>query len=171
MQLWTWQEPDFSLTTGHVDHAQSDYYKKVSGVPDAYAQLAKLLGTDQIIWCYVCRDEYDDLPHLTRIEWILDVPDDGILAIIDAFIWNKILDIQSYPRSLYLTWLEDAPLEKTARDLYIEQRIKEYHSQPEPDIGWWSRLFITDTSVEGATVLLNHPIQKSWVVHEGMNVA
>ncbi len=168
MQLWTFQEPGFSLTSGQVDHARSEYYKTVSGVPNAYAQLAKRLGTDQIIWCYVRREEYHDLPHLTREEWALDVPEYDILAIVDTFIWNRILGIETYPESLRHKWLEDAPLEEAARNAYIKQKIKDYHAQPEPDAGWWSRLFITDTTAEGATVLLKHPIPESWVVHGGV---
>jgi hypothetical protein len=167
IQLWTWQEPDFSLTSGYVDHAQSEYYNTVLGVPEAYAILAKRLGTDQIIWCYVRRDEYDNLPHLTRIEWALDVPDDDILAIIDTYTWNRLLGIETYPRTRYLRLLRDAPMEETARNAHIEQQIRDYHSQPEPDGGWWSRLFMTDTTVEGATVLLAHPIPESWVAHVG----
>jgi hypothetical protein len=111
-----------------VEHTRSEYYTNVSGVPNAYVELANRLGTDQIIWCYARQDEYIDLPHLTRVEWLLDVPDHQILAITDAYIWNKILGIRTYPRSLDYEWLENSPMEETARDAYIEQKIEDYHS-------------------------------------------
>jgi hypothetical protein len=95
MQLWTWHEPDFDLTSGEVDHSRSKYYKGTPGIPAAYAELSRLLGTDQIIWCYVRRHEYHQLPNLTRIEWALDVPEDQILGMIDAYVWNKILGIKT----------------------------------------------------------------------------
>ena len=97
MKLWTWHEPDFSLLSGRVDLSRSRYYATVARAPQAYAELSRHLGTNQIIWCYVRRDEYHNLPHLTRIEWALDVPDDETLAITDAFIWNKILGREAYP--------------------------------------------------------------------------
>jgi len=165
MLLWTWHEPDFLLTEGRVDHTRSEYYITVPGVRDAYANIARRLSTDQIIWCYVRRDGYHRLPKLTRIEWSLNVPNDGVLAVIDSFVWNKILRIETFPpMSLHFKWREQAPLERVARDAFLERKIKEYHAQPEPPDGWWSQLFIKDTSVEGATVLLRHPIPKSWVV-------
>ena len=170
MQLWTWHEPDFSLTSGRLDHSRSQYYKIVDGAPDAYAELAQRLSTDQIIWCYVRRDDYHDLPKLTRVEWALDVPDTEILAITDAYIWNKILRIHTYPRSLYFEWLEYAPTDGAARVEFIEHKIEEYHAQLPPDGGWWSQLFITDTMPEGATVLLKHPIPEAWVVCVGASV-
>ena len=37
--------------------------------------------------------------------------------------------------------------EGLSRDAYLEQMVEEYHSQPEPDGGWWSRLFIDDPTV------------------------
>lgn len=172
MRLWTWHEPGFSLTSGHVDHDQSYYYNNnVPSFPDAYAQLAKHFGTDQIIWCYVRRDDYLDLPELTRVEWALDVPDKEILAIVDPTIWNKILGNRHVPPILHAKWLEDAPVNETACDAYIEQQEKEYHSRQEPKGGLLSQLFITDPTVEDATALLKHPIPKSWVVGGGTDAA
>jgi hypothetical protein len=167
MKLWTWHEPDFSLVAGRVDLSRSMYHATVPQAPKAYAELARRLGTDQIIWCYVRRGEYHDLPQLTRVEWALDVPDHGILAITEAFIWNKILGLRTYPQSLYDKWLNDAPTDEAARDDYIAAQLAAYHSEPEPDGGWWSRLFISDAMAESATVLLRHPIPDSWILSVG----
>jgi hypothetical protein len=166
MQLWTWHEPDFDLTSGEVDHSRSKYYKSTPGILAAYAELSRLLGTDQIIWCYVRRDEYHQLPNLTRIEWALNVPDNQILGMIDAYVWNKILGIKTYPRSLYSDWLDMAPTDESARLAYINKKIEDYHSQPEPSGGWWSRLFTKDSTIEGATALLRHPIPEHWVIRQ-----
>lgn len=167
MELRTWHESDFSLTSGTVDHARSEYYSNVRGVPDAYAELATRLGTDQVVWCYVRPGEYLNGPHLTRVEWVLEVPDDKILAIVDAFIWNKILGIKTFPRGLYRDWLDDARAQRANIDEYVQSRMEDYHSQPEPTRGWWSALCITDTTAEGATVLLRHPVPRSWVLRDG----
>ena len=91
MRLWTYHKPDFSLTSGRVDLSRSDYFRCMPEIPGAYAELARRVGTDQIIWCYVRPDEYNNIPELTCVEWALDVPDDQVLAIIDSFVWERII--------------------------------------------------------------------------------
>lgn len=164
MKLWTWHEPEFSLVAGRVALSRSTYYATVASAPEAYAKLARRLGTDQIIWCYPRPGEYHVRPQCTRVEWALDVPDHEILAITDAYIWNKILKLRTYPESLRHKWLDDAPIDEAARDAYLALKIAAYHSEPEPDGGWWARLFTSDGMAEGAQVLLRHPIPQSWVV-------
>jgi hypothetical protein len=169
MRLWTLHTPGFSLTSGRVDHTLSHYYNTVPGAPAAYAELARQVGTDQIIWC--CVRPRDRILDDGDVEWILDVPDDEILCIVDSFIWNKILGLKTYPRSLYFQWLDRAPLEEGARVTYLEGQIEEYHSQRAPDGGWWSQLYITDVTnveeVEGANALLKHPIPRSCFIRDG----
>lgn len=79
---------------------------------------------------YACRDYH----NRTRVEWVLDVPDD------------------------------EQPADPNP---YIEQREEEYDLQSPPEGGWWSVLRIEDAKIEGAAVLLKHPIPESWVVSVG----
>jgi hypothetical protein len=171
MLLWSWQKPDFSLTSGSVDHSKSEYYKTVRGIPAAYAELAKRLDTQDIVWCYVRHDDYDSSSEATRVEWALDVPDELILAIVDTFVWDKIIGQKTFPSMLRSRWISEAPIQEPARSAYLEQQLNDYHSQPEPIDGWWSRLFVTDTTIEGATVLLKHPVPESCVVSVGRSQA
>lgn len=171
MLLWSWQEPEFSLTSGTVDHSKSEYYQTVPGIPAAYAELAKRLETPKIVWCYVRHDEYDSSSETTRVEWALDVPDELILAIVDPFVWDKIIGQKTLPSMIRSRWFSEAPIQEPARSVYLEQQLNDYHSQPEPIGGWWSRLFVTDTTIEGATVLLKHPVPDSCVVSVGRSQA
>ena len=92
------------MTSGRVDHSRSNYCRSMPTIAPAYAQLACQLGTDQIICCFVRPDEYEKLPNLMHTEWALDVPDDKILAIIDSFIWARILGTKAHPPALRERW-------------------------------------------------------------------
>jgi len=55
MRLWTLQTRNHDLTSGQVDHTQSDYWDKVPRLPDSYKKLWRRLNTPegqkgQIIW-------------------------------------------------------------------------------------------------------------------------
>jgi hypothetical protein len=165
MKLWTWHGPDFSLTSGRVDHSRSSYYtdENLPKIPCAYAELARRLGTDQIIWCYVSPNEYIKTSNDTRVEWVLEVPDDKLFSIIDSFIWNRIIDRKTYPDSLREKWAYEA-IETDDYNAYLERNRQKYDSQTPPKGGWWEALFITDINTEGATVLLKHPIPDIWIV-------
>ena len=97
MQLWTFQGVGFSLHDGHVNHELSEYVREVEGVRDAYLELAKRLGTDQLIWCCSVREPH---PLKDRVEWVIDVPVSEILAFVDDFVWNRILGIDCVHRDI-----------------------------------------------------------------------
>ncbi len=169
MKLWTWHGTDFSLTCGRVDHSLSQYYNCMPSIPPAYAELARRVGTDQIIWCYA-RPDPDEYEDLKQIKWVLDVSDDRILAIISSPIWERIICTKALPPALREKWKCEAFQGKhDDSEAYIEEKSEEYFSQPPPEGGWWTDLFISDIGAEGARVLLKHPIPDSWVVHRGTN--
>jgi hypothetical protein len=122
------------------------------------------LDSYRIIWCSAHCDWTNPRPSKSAVLWVLELPEDKILAVADAYIWNKIIGIQVVPRSLQEKWSDEAPEGDDAYSAYIEQQMATYHAQPEPPGGWWSQLFIADSSAEGATVLLEHPIPESWVI-------
>jgi hypothetical protein len=166
MKLWSWHTTDFSLTSGHVDHCRSKYYRKVPEIPSAYVQLFRLVGTCQIIWCYGGRNGYQQLEGDTRVVWELDVPDDRVLAIIDNWVWERIIDSNVCPPDLREQWEYEAVQGNHDLDAYVEAKKHEYLSKPAPQGSWWTALFIQAIN-DDATVLLKHPIPDSWVLRSG----
>ncbi len=161
MKLWTWHGTDFSLTSGCVDLSRSPYYH-MPKYRFAHAELARRVGTDQIIWCYVRRTKHEERE---RIERVLKVPKDRLLRIIDSPIWERIID-GAIPPDVREQWYCEARQRKlffSDREKFIEKKEKEYSDQPPPKGGWWTKLFIDDITAEGAEVLLKHPIPDSWV--------
>lgn len=138
-------------------------------IPPAYARLATRVGTDQIVWCYARPDEYRKLPGDTRVEWELDVPDEKILAIIDSWVWERIIGSKAYPRALRDKWAMEAVQGDHHYEAHIRAREEEYLSQPPPEGDWWKALFIQDISTGVPTVLVEHPIAKSWAIRCGMS--
>jgi len=159
MRLWTFHTPDFSLTSGAIDLDHSYDVSYVPGLRERYEDLAHYLGLDryEIIWCHV-RDDIIRDAYVDRVEYILEVPDYQILRIVDSYIWNKIIGLDAYPRS---KWQTEAPEGITSE--YFQKKVDEYHDQLPPPGGWWPQLFLTDTTAEGACVLLRHPIPESWI--------
>ena len=77
MRLWTWHTPDFSLIEEKVDHTKSKYYRKY---PETCKELYRQLEEDQIIWCYLHREDHSETPitRETEREWELEVPEDEV---------------------------------------------------------------------------------------------
>lgn len=167
MKLWTFHKPDFSITEGRVDHTKSSYFQTVAGVPDAYCELWKRVGTDQIIWCFTSRKEAET--GMCEVEWSLDVPDSDILAFVDGFVWNRILEIRCHvPRRLYQHWRSEAlslyPNNLQERDKFVDAKTEDYWSQEPPEDGWWSCLFVDDPAGEAVSALIRHPVPEEWVM-------
>lgn len=163
MRLRTRQGTGFSLTSGTVDPTRSTY-RDLPKFPEAYVKLAALLGTEQIIWCSVHPEKYTPLPLVNQFEWVLEVPEAGFFKIIDNYVWNRIVGRRVFPESLRQRALREAPTRSVEREAFKQRAEDAYHAQPEPEGGWWSLLFITDVSPEGAVVLLELPIPQQWVV-------
>ncbi len=122
--LWSWHEPEFSLTEGRVDWGQSAYYndKNIPRRKEAYAELKVLLGTDQIIWC-ATKDDYYDHSGRTKVGWVLSVPERDLFRIVNNVAWNQLLgQLDYFPHSLRENWTSES---KKITDLYSA----EYYSQ------------------------------------------
>jgi hypothetical protein len=82
------------LTDGHVDWDQSPYYNNASlpGVKPAYAGLATEVGTDQIIWCYPCRELHTYMPSENRVEWRILTTIEQVLVVVNDWPWNLLVE-------------------------------------------------------------------------------
>lgn len=89
MNLWTYHDPDFSLTSGRVDHTRSPYADDPA-IMAAYLELGRRLNIPdvQIIWCYTRHGRYP-LTSIERREWHLSVPSDQIRACYNQLAWNS----------------------------------------------------------------------------------
>jgi hypothetical protein len=95
MKLWTWQTEDFDLTCGKVIHGASEVEAGAPGLRQAQAELFRLLGEDQIIWCFVRKVDSQWLSSPTvprRLEWELNVPIHEVIEIINESVWREIFD-------------------------------------------------------------------------------
>lgn len=169
VKLWTWHEPDFSLTSGRVDHSRSLFYRTMDTIPPAYSKLADHVGTDQIIWCYSKPGERIRIQGNSCVEWGLNVPSDKILAIIDTWVWERIIESGAFPPYLRDKWAWEAGQGDYETQPYIEEKVKEYLKQPPPKGDWWKSLFVDSINDGDTTVLVEHPIPRKWVLTDCSN--
>ena len=148
MRLWTWHKPYFLLVEGKIDHAKSEYYNMVNGVPEAYKRLHQMIGTGQVIWCFIQREDHIAVPSAPEIEWELEVPEDYILGFVDTIMWNKILGIRcSLPSTIGHQWFDEArkrePSDANKRR-QIEQQLKDkFWANVQPGVSW-ENLFLSN---------------------------
>ena len=164
-ELWTWQGPDFSLTTGTVDHRKSCYYDDPSfpDVAPAYHKLWRRLGTTQIIWCYPRHGEHHHISGISEVEWELEVPESEILAVIHPYVWNRITGTgRTFPECLHGRWRLDSIQHRPNREQYVRDREVEYEAAIARG-GWWTNLFLPRESASGGDVLLRHPLEEAWI--------
>ncbi len=172
MLLWTWQGRDYLPAGDCLDLSRSEYYRNFAGIRKAYSTLLRQLGVVGITWCFVRRDQYIWTPFDRTVEWVLDVPDDRILAVVDGRVWSRIIEEDCGPPQLLRDrwWAESVRLyanDAMKRERYLEHQEKTYRTQAPPRDGWWSCLRISDIGGEDATVLIPHPIDASWVMSAG----
>jgi hypothetical protein len=170
MKLWSWQTPDFDLTSGKVDHSKSTYYQDIPGYHLACPTLWEILGTNQIVWCYTKQNRHYYSGDDCNVEWILDVPQTNI-TLIDMCIWEKVIKSGYVPHELEQQWFEEA-LKKAPHDSDRRQEIvgqkKDEYLAPVSEEELWNQLFlpIDDVSDRKTTAIIPHPIQKDWVVDQ-----
>lgn len=170
MRLWTWHKQDFSLIKGKVYHVKSDYHKTVQDIVAAYRKLHHRIGTDQVIWCFLRREDHVEIAGAPEIEWELEVPDNCILCFVDNIVWNKILCIRcTVPSAIRHQWFAEA-LRREPGDIdkrhQIEQQLKdEFWKQESPEV-LWDKLILSKPSeaTVSACAVLRHPVPREWVV-------
>ena len=176
MQLWTYHEPRFSLTSGSVDHSLSTYYCTVEGVPEAYRRLwARLDNNTQIVWCYTVPNQYSPT-GIGRVEWLLDISDEAITAFVDDIVWNRILGVRcGLPTALRSKWKDEAiaahPEDAAGRKVHVEKQTEKFWSLEAPDGDWWKVLFVAQQARECVSALIDHPIDTACVTRKEMKVA
>jgi hypothetical protein len=163
MKLFTSQTPDFSLTSGTVDYTRSPSCKLLPKIRAAYDELYQRLGLDRyrIIWCWPRRE--DCRPWREDIVWILNVDESDCLAIVDGFIWSRIIGENVIPDSIHMEWIMESNSYNDPH-AYISEQEEAYKARTPPPGGWWEILFTSNGGAEGAHVLLQHPIPPAWVV-------
>lgn len=58
MQLWTWQADEVKPTVGGVDPRRAGSYHDIfPKYRPAFERLWEMLGTDQLLWCFVDEQE------------------------------------------------------------------------------------------------------------------
>lgn len=170
LQLWSYHTSDFSLLSGSVDHSKSEFFRSFKSVRDSYPILAEKVGTNQITWCYT---RYGEFPVTDgrKIEWKLNVPTHAVLAFVDGFTWNRILQIEGAggTRCLERQWkrqsIDKFPDDRQARSQYIKCKREQFLKAPAPSGDWWNHLFDAEYGEEGVCALLRHPVDPDWVIH------
>ena len=167
MRLYTVHGQDFFLDQGHVDHSKSEYYCTVAGVPCAYRELHKRIGTSQVIWCEL--DRADTPP--SKVQWEIEVPECAIITFVDNLVWNKILHRRcQLPHSLYVklyTRALDQEPHDSERTREVEARLtEEFWDSLGTGQELWDRLLLEappgDTG--SASALIRHPVPPEWVI-------
>jgi len=181
MLLWTWQNPEFSLTDPDQEvesREKSDYYRDN---PKAFEELWLRLETDQLLWCYTKEDEAKSkdsrCEYRGKVLWELKVPKDVVWSIICSVAWNLVRSGGAVipPKSLSDSWVCEGwkrpsrlhqikdELEKEFRDFWIAKK--------HDDQLWGSMFldkailmdesrFVYDT-IQGCTqVVIKHPIEQ-----------
>ncbi len=91
MRLWTWQSPQWNIcdTPRDLERARTAW-NDIKRLEQLYDKLHRKLGTCQFIYCEPRYSHWtgDEI----RTLWVLDVPDDEILAYLDAEMWRELLD-------------------------------------------------------------------------------
>jgi hypothetical protein len=169
MKLWTIHRRGFSLTEGRADRTLSPYVGTVANYIQISQQLWERLGTsDQVIWC--CTKPIDRRHRsLDEIEWVLEVPDAEILALIDDHVWNRILGLKCHPpQRLRDQWRDRAldlhPNDSDARERYHAEQERSYFAQEPPSGDWWNHVFVDDLEGDSISAVIRHPVRQEWIV-------
>lgn len=168
MRLWTCHTPEFSLTEGRVNYKLSPYYRDpdVPNFDIAMPRLWEILGTDQLVWCCVKRDQHSQT-STPRVKWEVEVPECGILRFVDDHVWNRILGKDCPPLSARRAWQTRAtqlyPNDDSGRDRYVREQREEYRNEEPPVGGWWSCVFVDNADGESVSALIRHPVSPEWV--------
>ncbi len=168
MRLWSVHSPDFSTLEGNVDHSKSPYFETVPGISEAYQRVWDHVGTDQIIWCWATTEGHFDV-DADKVQWVLDVPEAEILALIDDYVWNRILNIRCHPpRRLYWEWrdrsLELFPTDANARQQFMDDQHQAFWTEKPLSGDWWNHVFVPDTKRDSTSAIVRHPVQYAWVI-------
>lgn len=173
MRLYTQHDPSFDLVK-----EVSDAYKGVhlagsydddNRFREAYEWLFGHLKMKNIIWCH----DKDDVIYWCHgqefKQWVLEVPDDEIIACLDTNVWNHIINRWwPIPNDLWESWHDYATknIENTEEvDKYIDKKEEEYksnHSEDEDKLNIFLPIQTSDEDYH--EFIVTSPIKPEWVV-------
>lgn len=159
MRLWTYHSPAFSLVEGQYDPEKSAFAKQYRF---AYKELWDRVGCKEIIWCCTSKDSW---PRKNGYrEWDLDVPVGSFVEIVDSMVWNGILgNDKTGPSGRLRDWLMAESMGMAPGNHY-EWYQQEVQRMLHPPGDPWESLFLDDPYDLRADVLLQHPIDREWVI-------
>jgi hypothetical protein len=103
MTVYTWQSRSFSILTGIVDRAFSQY-RHFPGYLQACSHLDKVIGGDQFIWCSpVTETTIGSTMAECEFEWEVDVRDCD--KILDHDLWFDLIKksaVSELPSGLFI---------------------------------------------------------------------
>ena len=139
--LWTWQLPDWDLTTQRRDLAlvQEAWGSHMGQILESlYPGLHQVVGSSDFVFCFMHYEHWAQL-ELRRL-WVLDVPSNAVLGYIRADQWKTLVDSRD----------AGIPNEKPWENLLLT---------PEE-----VQAFLSDGRMHELTALLPVPITEEWVV-------
>lgn len=169
LRLSTWQGSGFSLLSGAVEIARSEW---LTSPPtplfvDACHELWKRIGTRQFIWCSTARE--DAQLWKGRTEWTLDVPRSKVLRIVDNLVWNAIIGIRCHLPETSRRRIQHAAIMRyhnnnEAYEAFLaEMETKHFPSGKVSEL--WDQLFLDHVSdVRSCSALVRYPVDRSYVV-------
>jgi len=162
--LYTYHPQEFDLVSNATNPLlYSTYMSWGDDFVNAYKWLFENLGTSKIIWCY--DHETNSGRHgCIRRKWVLDVPENQILATIDSHIWAYIINGWHYSEEANKFWLESEELYPNDCDdqyEYYNKKIKELEkSISKEDL--WKIAF--ESKSDAMEYIIPSPIKKEWVM-------
>lgn len=154
VKLYTYHSADFDLVEDTTDLTKVDDF-----LIDAYKWLYKILDTKKVIWCWGEKENHNPWHSTDEIEWVLEVPRDEIISVVNGSVWDCIIgDFPNTPS--HCLWWYDLPEEE------FEQKMKEW-TRHNPFRGWDKLFdFQSDDEVKYAQYLIPSPIKKEWVMEK-----
>jgi len=135
---------------------------------NAYQWLFSVLGTSNIIWCNSHLSKSWEVHKQVFKRWILDVPEDCILAKVDTNIWHYILNNWHYSEDCD-KWWDDAeelyPTDDNSQYMHYQNKIKEFEKTISREIGWL-KVFDPPNDLKNGRIeyIIPSPIKKEWLV-------
>lgn len=163
MRLYTWQSPDFDIVRDVSDvEKHCDEMLK-----DSYQWLFKMLGTNEVIWCWSREENHHPVHALEQVQWTLDVPDEEIVAIINSDVWDMVICEYDYIPAQFSWWYD-------LSDDEWDRRQEEWRKL-NPMRGWDNIFNLqTEKQYEMAQFLIPSPVKEEWVVstshHSGWQI-
>jgi len=168
IQLWTWQTEDIRLTEGTLYYERSSFYQNKAGpdIQNAYKRLFKVLGTDQIHYCFIDAEEAAK-PWKNRVIWEIEVPESDV-DIVCSSVWCKIIGDKTFGPSSKLWYEWNRKANNQARNSIesraIRDRMLDAYRESEPLEELWEKLFQPlDQIPNDANAIVKHPVDGSWI--------